>query len=148
MSEIRPFNYLSLFKDLGSICMSEGNCGSCKEHNCLTGYAKICTSKCFKNKITYVAGGYQEIPYGDLKGGYDEVYLIKAIANLLNQCRSCEENHFTDCLLNVVRSCYEVILFGEPQPFNGSAFSYLMKLQQKFPERATMILEEYKMNHN
>lgn len=145
MAERAAFNYLSLFKDLGSICMSEGNCGACKEQNCLTGYAKICVSNCFKGGITYIAGGVNQIPLTDLKGGYDELYLIKAIAHLLNQCRSCDENHFGDCLLNVVRSCYEIILFGENQPFNGSVFAYLMKLQQNHPEKAAMILEEYKL---
>lgn len=145
MDATSEFNYFSLFKDLGNVCMSEGTCGDCKEHNCLTGYAKISVSKCYKSRESYVAEGYNNIPYSDLKGGYDEDYLLKGIAHLLHQCRSCDDNHYADCLLNVVRSCYEVIVFGESQPYNGSAFAYLMKLQEEHPERAAIILEEYKL---
>lgn len=145
MAVTNEFNYFSLFKDLGNVCMSEGVCGSCNEEHCLTGYAKLCVSKCYKGGISYVAEGFNNIPYNDLKGGYDEEYLLKGIAHLLHQCRSCNENHYADCLLNVVRSCYEIILFGESQPYNGSAFAYLMKLQDKHPERAALVLEEYKL---
>lgn len=137
-------NYLSLFRDLGQVCLTESNCGTCLGKGCLVGYAKECGAHCRKNDVTYIQDGYHNIPYTDTKGGYDEVHTIEGISHILNQCRSCKENHYADCIINIIRCCYEIVLFGESQPYHGNALMYMMKLQEQYPKQAAMILEEYK----
>lgn len=137
-------SYFNLFKDIGNVCLTQNHCGTCQEKHCLIGYAKESVAECRKADVTYVKDGFSNIPYTDTKGSYDEEHVLTGIAHVLKQCRSCKENHYNDCVLNVVRSCYETILFGESQPFNGSAFAYLMKLQEKDPNRAAIVLDEYK----
>lgn len=137
-------NFMEIFKDLGTVCMTENVCGKCKGKECLIGYAKEAAAKCRVNEITYVPEGYKNIPLVDLKGGYDKVDTLHAMAHLLNQCRSCKEDHFENCIINVVRSCYEVVALGEERPYEGDALTYLMKLQAEYPEAAAIIMEEYK----
>lgn len=141
------FSYFNLFQDIGKVCLSEAACGTCAEKNCLIGYAKTSVAECRKAGVSYVKDGFINIPYQDTKVNYDEESALNGIAHVLKQCKSCKENHYSDCVLNVVRSTYEIIVFGESQPFNGSAFAYLMKLQSKDPERAAMILEEYQKEY-
>lgn len=136
-------NLLEIFKDLGKVCKTEVNCGSCAEKGCLIGFARNCTAECRVAKRTGVPGGYNNIPSSDMRGGYDEYDVLHAIAHLLVQCKSCKEDHYDNCLINVVRSCLEVIEFGEEQKYEGNVIQYLMKISATNPTKAAIIKDEY-----
>ena len=136
-------NLMEIFKDLGKICKTPEVCGYCAERACLIGYARNVTADCRKAKRTGVPNGFANIPPSDIRGGYDEYNVLHAIAHLLVQCRSCKEDHYDNCLINVVRSCLEVIEFGEEQKFNGNVIQYLMQISEISPTKADIIREEY-----
>ncbi|MDD3139372.1 MAG: hypothetical protein PHX08_10425 [Lachnospiraceae bacterium] len=132
-----------LFRDLGKICKTEAVCQKCADRACLVGYAKDCAAQCRIKKQTYVAEGFQEIPEIDIRGGYDEYDVLHGIAHILLQCRSCKKDHYEDCILNVIRSCMEIIEFGDNQVYEGDVLSYLMKMKSLHEEKASIIASEY-----
>ena len=131
-----------ILKDLGTVCLTEETCGTCTKANCLIGYAKQCLLDCVKNKVTYVENGMDKIPVDDMKI-YLEENLALGIANILKTCRSCGQEHFDNCIINVLRSCYEVALFGEEREYTGSSFAYLTKLQADQKIHSDLVLEFY-----
>lgn len=130
------------FRDLGKACLTEASCGTCAKEKCLIGYAKSCLSTCVKNKVTYVMDGMDNIPGIDAKV-YDEERLADGIAGILKICRSCEEEHFDNCIINVIRSCYEVLLFGNEREYHGSAFAYLTELSAEGQHNADLVVDAY-----
>lgn len=136
-------NLQEIFEDLGNICKTEKVCGKCAGKECLVGYSKVCAAKCRTSELTYVMEGMKNIPPADIRGGYDEYNVLHAISHLLLQCRSCKENHFENCIINVIRSSLEVLEFGEEQAYEGNPLSYMIKLQQLDGEKAAIIAEEY-----
>lgn len=139
-------NLAEIFKDLGGVCKTPAVCGSCADKKCLVGYARSCTAECRVAKRTGVVNGFEYIPPCDIRGGYDEYNVLYTIAHLLVQCKGCKEEHYDNCLINVVRSCMEVIEFGEEQKYEGNALTYLMKLAQLDPTKADIIREEYMLH--
>ena len=137
-------NLMEIFVDLGKICQTEAVCQKCAERGCLVGYSKDCAAKCRVKGQTYVENGFAEIPPCDIRGGYDEYNVLHAIAHRLLQCRGCKQEHYKDCLINVVRSCLEVIEFGEEQEYEGDPLSYMVKVRGLNPQKADIIAEEYK----
>ena len=121
-------NYNNLMNNLGGCCLTEARCGTCKQSNCLIGYSKKCVTSCLKEGVTYVIDGQDNIPSIDGKV-YDKHNLIDGIADLLKQCKSCNKNHFDNCLINVLRNCYEILLLGEKQGYKGSTLLYLNDLK-------------------
>lgn len=89
-----------------------------------------------------VPNGTERIPTMDFKV-FEETGMEIAIAHILKECKDCKENHVENCIINVIRNCYEVGLFGEIQPYEGSTLQYVMNLKSKFPERSQEIAEEY-----
>lgn len=136
-------NYNNLKHNLNQCCLENFSCKHCNKRNCLIGYSKINIYNCMKNNVTYVENGFDNIPVSDTKI-YDTHSLVVAIADILKQCRSCKEDHFNNCLINVLRSCYEVALFGEPQEYDGNALSYLKNLQNINKDIADKIFIEYR----
>ena len=136
-------NLIEIFKDLGNICKTEAACGQCAEKHCLVGYSKLCTAQCRIKKQTFVPNGYEEIPPSDIRGGYDEFAVLHAISHLLLQCRSCKQDHYDNCIINLVRSCMEVIEFGEEQIYEGDPLSYMVKIAGLDAEKAAIIRDEY-----
>lgn len=134
-------NYDQILTDVEKCCLGEGQCGECKKTECIIGYAKDTITNCFKNGVTYIEEGSEHIPF-DTKIFHEE-QLIESIAHILRQCRSCSENHFEDCLINVMRNCYEIALFGEAQQYKGSAFRYLNQIHNSYPEIASQIIEAF-----
>ncbi len=136
-------NLIEIFKDLGNICKTEKVCGYCAEKHCLIGYSKYCTAQCRIKNQSFIDGGYEEIPPSDIRGGYDEYAVLHAISHLLLQCRSCKQDHYDNCLINLVRSCMEVVEFGEEQTYEGDPLSYMIKLASLNMEKADVVREEY-----
>ena len=89
-----------------------------------------------------VAQGMAHIPTMDFKV-FDEVELETAIAHILKECKGCKEEHTEDCIINVIRSCYEVGLLGDVQPYEGSALQYLMYIKEHFPDKSLQIASLY-----
>lgn len=138
-------NLMEIFTDLGNICQTEAVCQKCAGRGCLVGYSKDCAAKCRISETTYVADGFDEIPPADIRGGYDEYDVLHAISHLLLQCRSCKADHFENCIINIVRSCMEVIEFGEEQIYEGDPLSYMMKIRELDSQKADIIAEEYRL---
>ncbi|MBR5596114.1 MAG: hypothetical protein IKW30_01745 [Lachnospiraceae bacterium] len=143
---IDELNLLEIFKDLGKICKTEHSCGCCAEKACLVGYARNGAAECRIAKRTGLPNGFENIPPSDIRGGYDEYDVLHAIAHLLLQCRNCKEEHYDNCLINVVRSCLEVIEFGEEKEYRGNVINYLMDIAQYDPTKADIIKEEYMLH--
>lgn len=132
-----------IFRDLGTICKTEAACGQCAGKGCLVGFSKECAAECRIKNQTYVINGYDEIPPSDIRGGYDEYDVLHAIAHLLLQCRACKKDHFENCIINIVRSCLEVIEIGEEQSYEGDPLSYMIKIRGLDTQKADIIAEEY-----
>lgn len=135
-------NYDKVITDLSRSCLGEGSCGTCDKQKCIVGYAQNCITKCFKEGVTYVEDGSEHIPVEDMKL-YHAEELENGIAHILKQCRSCTFNHFDNCIINIIRNCYEVGLFGETLPYEGSNFRYLNKIHETHPEQADRIIAEF-----
>lgn len=135
-------NYDSIITDLGKCCLGESNCKTCNKDECIVGYAQKCIVDCFKKSITYVENGSEKIPVTDLKM-YNVENFEKGIAHILRQCRSCQYEHFDNCIINIIRNCYEVGLFGEILGYEGSNFRYLNEIHNQYPEKAEEIIAEF-----
>ena len=140
--DVKDMDFNKVLNDLSHCCLTESVCESCSKPECIVGYAMNSITRCLKDNVTYVANGQDNIPFFDLKM-YDEETFIKAIANILRMCKSCSENHFDNCIINVVRNCYEVGLFGEIQPYKGSNFRYLASIHNTKPEIAVRIIDKF-----
>lgn len=148
MPNMKNIDIMKMFYDIGNVCMTENVCGKCKGKECFVGYAREMIGEARKKETDTIQGGYENIPHTDLKGGYDRIDTLEAIAHTLLQCKSCKECHYDDCLVNIVRTCYEIIAFGDAVSYEGSAFQYLTMLQEEHPEEAVHILEVYKNPKN
>ena len=89
-----------------------------------------------------VPNGVERIPTMDCKV-FEETDLEIAIAHILKECKDCKEDHVENCIINVIRNCYEIGLFGDMQPYGGNTLQYVMRLKSKFPERSQEIAAEY-----
>lgn len=136
-------NLIEIFKDLGNICQTEAVCGKCSGPYCLVGYSKECAAACRIKKQTFVDNGYENIPPSDIRGGYDEFEVLHAISHLLLQCRSCKQDHYENCVINVIRSCLEVIEFGDEQIYEGDPLSYMIKIANLDTHKGDIMREEY-----
>lgn len=137
----KDVNYEILLRDIELNCMTEETCGACQDDGCLIGYTKKCISDSLRDKVTYIEDGVKNIPH-DMRA-FDRDRALDAIAHILRQCKSCEEDHFDDCLINVIRSCYEIITMGEEQKYTGSIFMYLSQIKDTYSDEAEHILREF-----
>lgn len=128
--------------DLEHCCRSEAVCGQCRGEECIIGFAKHCISDYKKAPKKEVDGGTGRIPTTDVRL-FDETELETAIAHILKECKDCKEDHVEDCIINVIRNCYEVSLLGDTHPYEGSSIQYLMYLKNNFPEKADCIANIY-----
>lgn len=139
----KGFNDKLVWEDLENCCRSEDVCGQCQKAGCIIGYAKQCVREYQKEPRKEVPNGTERIPTMDCKA-FEETDLEIAIAHILKECRDCKEDHVENCIINVIRNCYEVGLFGDVQPYEGSTLQYVMRLKSEFPERSVKIAEAYR----
>lgn len=135
-------NYDKMVTDLSKCCLKKDNCGECDKAACIVGYAQNCIIKCMKESVTFVEDGSDNIPFMDFKV-YNEEEFERGIAHILKMCRSCQENHYENCIINIIRNCYEIGLFGETQKYEGSNLRYLNMIHQQFPQKAERVIEEF-----
>lgn len=131
-----------VWSDLENCCLSGISCSQCQGKECTIGYAKQCINDYRKEPKKEVPDGVSRIPTMDLKP-FNEDELEIAIAHILKECKDCKEDHVENCIINVVRNCYEVDLFGDIHDYEGSALQYLMFLKDKFPDHSEKIAEIY-----
>lgn len=139
----KGFNDKLVWEDLENCCRSEDVCVRCQKEECIIGYAKQCVREYQNEPKKEVPDGTDRIPTMDCKV-FEEADLETAIAHILKECKDCKEDHVEDCIINVIRNCYEVGLFGDVQPYEGSTLQYVMRLKTEFPERTVKIAEAYK----
>lgn len=128
--------------DLENCCLQDTVCEQCNGEACTIGFAKQCISNYIKEPKKEVPGGTDNIPITDFKV-FDEIELETAIAHILKECKDCKEDHTEDCIINVIRNCYEIGLFGTTQNYEGSALQYLMYVKSQSPEKASRITDIY-----
>ncbi|MDE7298275.1 MAG: hypothetical protein K2N94_05535 [Lachnospiraceae bacterium] len=128
--------------DLEDCCKGEALCGQCQNASCTIGFAKECIQNYKKAPQKEVPDGTNRIPTMDFKV-FDETKLGTAIAHILKECKNCKEDHTENCIINVIRNCYEVSMLGDVQPYEGSSLQYLMYLRTHFPEKAAYIADVY-----
>lgn len=131
-----------VWNDLQNCCMRESSCEECQGEACTVGYAKECIKNYQREPRKEVPNGIEKIPTMDFKV-FDEIELETAIAHILKECKDCREDHTENCIINVIRNCYEVGLFGDRHPYEGSALQYLMYLKNTYPEKSGKIAELY-----
>lgn len=131
-----------IWKDLEDCCRGEALCGKCQNAACTVGFAKECIENYTKAPRKEVPDGTDRIPTMDFKV-FDEAKLGKAIAHILKECKDCREDHTENCIINVIRNCYEVSMLGDVQNYEGSSLQYLMFLKANFPEKAAFIADVY-----
>lgn len=79
---------------------------------------------------------YHEKSYNRKRSGL-KTYILK-------ECKDCKEDHVENCIINAIRNCYEVGLFGDVQPYGGSTLQYVMRPKSDFPDRSVQIAEAYR----
>lgn len=141
------FNYDGLIQKVSACCLSEEQCGTCDKENCLIGYGKECLMSCIKNKSDYILHGMDNLPVQDTRV-YDVDTVVQGIGYLLNQCRNCNLYHDEECLINIIRSIFEIILFGEAQDYMGSTLVYLNSIKTKNEELANKIYKAFQSYSN
>lgn len=137
------FDLEEMTDDLDKICHEYSRHEECIGSKCLIGYARQTVDYCREKEKDRVRDAYDKIPMYDLRGGYDEYDILHALAHIVNQCHSCRKDHSDECILNIVRSCYEVIELGEEQKYEGSPLEYLMKIKGLDAQKAAIVAEEY-----
>lgn len=148
MANNKEFDFIKLFYDIRNICLTEEHCKFCKGDACLVGFARLAIGEAKQKNTDTLQGKFSQIPAYDINGSYDQQDTMEAIAHTLQQCRSCRTEHTEDCLVNIVRSCYEVILLGDHREFDGSTLMYLTELAKEYPEYASYIAEVYQSHDN
>ncbi len=129
--------------DLEHCCRGIGLCDQCQGDACIIGYAKQCIADYRQKPKKEVPEGAEHVPTMDFKT-FDEVELETAIAHILRECKDCKADHTENCIINVIRNCYEVGLLGDTLPFEGSALQYLIYLNEHYPEKSAHIAALYK----
>ncbi|MCI9083378.1 MAG: hypothetical protein HFI70_14075 [Lachnospiraceae bacterium] len=128
--------------DLEKCCRGEEGCAACQGSACNIGFAKQCVRDYIREPKKEVSGGASRIPTTDFKL-FDEVDLEVGIAHILKECKDCKGDHTEDCIINVIRNCYEVSLLGDIHPYEGSTLQYLMYLKDNFSKKAEDIAGIY-----
>lgn len=131
-----------IWKDLQNCCMNETVCGQCQNEKCIIGFAKECIKEYQREPKKEVPDGTERIPKTDYKT-LDEMELEIGIAHILKECKDCKEDHVEDCIINIIRNCYEMGLFDDIQPYEGSTVQYLMRLKSEFPDKSIQIADTY-----
>lgn len=141
-TENKGFNDELIAEDIENCCRGEQECTACQGGLCNIGFAKQCIKAYQREPKKEVPGGPEGIPTTDFKV-FDEAELETAIAHILKECKECKEDHTEDCIINVIRNCYEVSLLGDTHPYEGTALQYLMYLRENYPEKAGNIASIY-----
>lgn len=141
-------DFNSLITSVGTCCLGKENCGGkCDTSNCIIEYCKKNLLTCLKNDEQFLENEIENIPLFDTKV-FDESSIIDTVGFILNQCKNCNAYHDEDCIINILRSACEVILFGNPKDYNGSVLLYLNDIKSDNSKIADKIHESYLSHKN
>jgi hypothetical protein len=141
--KFEEINMYEIFQDLGRICETQPVCTRCEQSGCLVEYAKACADRCMENGVTYVDHGMEGMPQTNGSDDYNELEILLVISHLLVQCRSCEKEHYDNCVINVLRNCMERITLGKSIPYSGVPMGYMMDFSKEDSGKANVIAGEY-----
>lgn len=142
---VTDIDFNSLITSIGNCCLGEQHCGTCTKNNCLIGYCKQNLLTSLKTGEQFIEGEIDNIPLFDTKI-FDEKSVIETIGLILNECKNCNAYHDEECIINMLRSACEVILFGSPKDYNGSVLLYLNEIKSINPELSTKIYKSFVRN--
>ena len=140
--QFKEVNFSRVVDKLCACCLSEDVCGECESSKCLISYGRDCLKYCMINKATGVLDGHKNIPLLDTKL-YDQEAVIDGIVDILKTCKSCREDHFENCIINIIRNCYEIILTGQEKEYEGSVLLYLNSLKEIDDDLANKVFEKF-----
>ena len=140
--QFKKVNFSKVVDNLCACCLSEDVCGECESSKCLISYGKDCLKHCMINKATGVLDGHKNIPLLDTKL-YDQETVIDGIVDILKTCKSCREDHFENCMINIIRNCYEIILTGQEQEYKGSVLLYINSLKDINVDLSNKVFEKF-----
>ena len=135
-------NFNILVDALSNCCLGKTTCGKCENEKCLIGYCKKSIVTSLKENKTVIEENLTQIPFSDFKI-FDEVSTKEAIAAILSECKNCDLKHDEDCIINLLRSACEVIVFGNFQEYNGNPISYIKNISKTNKVAATQIYDLY-----
>ncbi|WP_167958781.1 hypothetical protein [Anaerosporobacter faecicola] len=115
---------------------------SCATSNCAMAFAKDYREKCLAAKAKGIGISTDDIPSLDTKH-YEQDEITTGVALMLTLCHDCNSDHTDDCVINVVRSCYEVAGLGEIVEYPGNTVAYLMNLGKTHKELAQEVMLKY-----
>lgn len=128
---------------LAACCRSGIECSSCQGKACLIGFAKLVADYAGVKKTLAIPGGIKMVPAGDFKV-YDADSVAQALAVINIECRNCLDNHDDNCVINIIRSCLEVALFGQHVAFTGNPLAYLARLIELDAENGNKVMAAYR----
>lgn len=140
--QFKDVNFSRVVDKLCDCCLSEDTCGECDANKCIISYGKECIKHCMINKVTGIIDGHKNIPLLDTKV-YDKETATDGIVDILKTCKSCREDHFENCIINIIRNCYEIILTGQEQEYNGSALLYINSLKEIDSDLSDKVFEKF-----
>jgi hypothetical protein len=130
-----------LIAEIGKCCLGE-RCTSCKREQCLIGYCKKSLTSILKQRDEFITDGMNQIPLKDTKI-YEDETIVETLGFLLHQCRNCNVYHDDECIINIIRSSLEIILFGEVQEYKGSTLLYLTEIKSSNPQIAEKVFTAF-----
>lgn len=134
-----PIDFDGLIGEIGKCCL---DCPQCEKKECLIGYCKEMLLVALKQGNEFIADGLDGLPLNDTKV-YQEEIIVDFIGYVLNQCRNCNVYHDEECILNIIRSALEVILFGDARDYRGSTVRYLRAITRVNPELTEKISKAF-----
>lgn len=142
--EIKRMKFKNLKEHIQHCCLTISGCGKCDDGNCCINYSKQAINLYEKKRLRLIPNGIANIPKFDIKI-YEKPVAVSTIVECLLLCKECNHNHMQDCVINVVRSSTERILFGDNvDDYKGSVLQHVMELNKIHPEIGTSIMNCYK----
>ena len=135
-------NFNVLIDSLSNCCLGKSICGKCENEKCLIGYCKKVIVISLKENKTVIEEKLNQIPFSDFKI-FDQVATKEAIGTILVQCKNCDLKHDEDCVINLLRSSCEVIIFGNFQEYNGNSINYIKSISKINKIIATQIYDMF-----
>lgn len=136
-------DFTSLNSRVDHCCLKMDGCERCNEGNCNIAYCKEVMNIYKKKRLRLIPNGIENIPSFDTKV-YHKQDIVNAVGECLLLCKQCKDNHMKECIINVVRSALERILFGDHvEDYKGSVLQHIIELTQLDSETGQSVMSCY-----
>ncbi|AGK99796.1 hypothetical protein [Desulfoscipio gibsoniae] len=115
--------------------------GDCKPAACMVGFALRSLQFARQKGILDIPGARKHITQSDMKHYFVE-NIVPALAQTCLQCRECRDNHSSDCVISLARTCLENTILEKNIEYPGNVFMYLAMVKEQDPEIARMLAKE------